>query len=175
MKKKFYRLYYFGILLKPCRATYQQLLRNFFFHLSLNRNCFVRKFCELKLFPRFKLSGIPAIFFEPFCNENEWVILYKVSLYKIHVAKVLTSFCCSKQAVFDGKRAIRGGIPFVFRKCLFCYILFIFSSIHFSTYLTIGRYQFHKYYNSISWSVSFVSRFKFIALFNVVYSVVQNV
>uniref|UniRef100_A0A2H1W608 Galactose mutarotase n=1 Tax=Spodoptera frugiperda TaxID=7108 RepID=A0A2H1W608_SPOFR len=23
-------------------------------------------------------------------------------------------FCCSKQAVFDGKRAIRGGIPFVF-------------------------------------------------------------
>lgn len=25
---------------------------------------------------------------------------------------------CSKQAVFDGKKAIRGGIPFVFRKFL---------------------------------------------------------
>jgi hypothetical protein len=24
--------------------------------------------------------------------------------------------CCSKQAIFDGKKAIRGGIPFVFRK-----------------------------------------------------------
>jgi hypothetical protein len=29
--------------------------------------------------------------------------------------------CYSKQAIFDGKKAIRGGIPFVFRKYLYLY------------------------------------------------------
>lgn len=42
-------------------------------------------------------------------------------LMLIFLQKILTIFSfvyfCSKLAVFDGKKAIRGGIPFVFRKC----------------------------------------------------------
>lgn len=38
--------------------------------------------------------------------------------------KVMTSLCCSKNAVFDNKKAVRGGIPVVFRKYkIHCYAL----------------------------------------------------
>lgn len=67
-------------------------------------------------------AGIPAISFEPYeLREYKRPILqsFPVCESKFYLLnkKMLFFFSCSsKQAVFDGKRAIRGGIPFVFRK-----------------------------------------------------------
>ena len=42
---------------------------------------------------------------------------------------------CSKQAVFDGKKAIRGGIPFVFREYIFFFWRVLTASIFLSFFL----------------------------------------
>lgn len=47
------------------------------------------------------------------CSSLECPLIFRASNFD-HFSLV---YFCSKLAVFDGKKAIRGGIPFVFRKC----------------------------------------------------------
>lgn len=94
-----------------------------FFHCSHSYNLFFFSFAsgqlhQFLLHSSSAVNGTSANTLICFCLHLNAILPFKnVYIYAIRFIKsTFLSFSNSKLAVFDGKKAIRGGIPFVFRK-----------------------------------------------------------
>lgn len=72
------------------------------------------------IFPNSQYYNITYRFHPTFKDITKTFYVEIIVFRLLFLPRTLTnnqfSLCFSKQAVFDGKKAIRGGIPFVFRK-----------------------------------------------------------